>query len=48
MDVIDFIELINFYNHAAEINKRVPKRYIRDMQNPIDFYNDKEFINRFR
>ncbi|XP_060846164.1 uncharacterized protein LOC132925817 [Rhopalosiphum padi] len=46
--IIHFVELVNFYNRAEENNERVPKRYIRDMQNPIDFYDDKEFFNRFR
>ncbi|XP_018304708.1 putative nuclease HARBI1, partial [Mycetomoellerius zeteki] len=27
---------------------RVPKRYIRDMQNPFEYYNDVEFKRRFR
>lgn len=45
---MDIIELVDFYNRAEENNERVPKRYIRDMQNPIDFYDDKEFFNRFR
>jgi len=48
MDIIHFVELVNFYNRAEENNERVPKRFIRDMQNPIDFYDDKEFFNRFR
>ena len=27
---------------------RVPKRYIRDMQNPMEMYNDQEFRKRYR
>ncbi|XP_022177377.1 putative nuclease HARBI1 [Myzus persicae] len=30
------------------MHERFPKRYVRDMQNPIDSYSDKEFKNRFR
>ncbi|XP_060877192.1 putative nuclease HARBI1 [Metopolophium dirhodum] len=30
------------------MHERVPKRYVRDMQNPIDYYSDKEFKNRYR
>ncbi|CAI6377409.1 unnamed protein product [Macrosiphum euphorbiae] len=48
MNLIHFVELVNFYNRSEENNERVPKRFIRDMQNPIDFYDDKEFFNRFR
>lgn len=48
MNVLDFVELNNFYYKAEENNERVPKRYIRDVQNPIDFYDNKEFFNRFR
>jgi len=40
MDVIDFVGLINVYNHAKQNNELVPKRYIRDMKNPIDFYKE--------
>ncbi|XP_060524763.1 putative nuclease HARBI1 [Cylas formicarius] len=31
-----------------DINLRMPKRYIRDMQNPVQFYNDFEFKRRYR
>jgi hypothetical protein len=43
MDVINFVELINFYNLAEENIDILYKQYIRDMQNPIDFYIDKEW-----
>lgn len=31
-----------------EIQMRVPKRYLRDYQNPFEFYNESEFKQRFR
>jgi hypothetical protein len=43
----EFLNLIDFYDWV-DINESVPKKYVRDMQNPIDYYNDKEFLNRFR
>jgi len=43
----EFYNLIDFYDRVA-MNERVPKRYVTDMQNPIDYYSDKEFKNRFR
>jgi len=30
------------------VQMRVPKRYIRDGQNPLEFFNDWEFKRRFR
>lgn len=27
---------------------RVPKRYIRDMENPIECFHDRKFVERFR
>lgn len=43
----EFYNLIDFYDRVA-MHERFPKRYVRDMQNPIDYYSDKEFKNRFR
>lgn len=31
-----------------EVQIRMPKRYIRDNQNPFEFYNEWEFKRRFR
>ncbi|VEN39714.1 unnamed protein product [Callosobruchus maculatus] len=29
-------------------NEQVPRRYIRDMENPLEIYNEREFRKRFR
>ncbi|XP_071652147.1 putative nuclease HARBI1 [Temnothorax longispinosus] len=43
---------IDFFNEEEEedeeIQLRAPKRYIRDKQNPFEFYNEREFKKRFR
>lgn len=55
MDVVNLnldIEDINFFNDEQDNNNeeimRVPKRYIRDQENPFEFYNAQEFKKRFR
>lgn len=45
MDLFD--DFLNFYDNN-ELEVRVPKRYIRDMENPIKLYHDYEFLERFR
>jgi len=44
------IQEINFLSDEEEeyVQVRVPKRYIRDGQNPFEFFNDWEFKRRFR
>lgn len=45
------IENINFSSdeeEEEEIQVHIRKRYIRDAQNPFEFYNEKEFKRRFR
>lgn len=44
---------INFFNEEAEEDEeneqiRAPKRYIRDTENPFEFFNEREFKKRFR
>jgi len=50
-----YIEDINFFNeeecYDEEIDLfviRAPKRYIRDTQNPFEFFNEQDFKKRFR
>lgn len=38
----------NFYIDNFYTVQKIPKRYIRDMQNPIEFFNDTQFFDRFR
>lgn len=43
------LEDINFSSEdEGEVQVRVVKRYIRDGQNPFEFYNEWEFKRRFR
>lgn len=46
------IQEINFFNEKKEENEEIqirrPKRYIRDTENPFEFYNEQEFKKRFR
>lgn len=49
MDFID--DFLNFIDIAAEVEEnfhRIPRRYIRDVQNPLEFYRELEFKQRFR
>uniref|UniRef100_A0A6P7HB24 Uncharacterized protein LOC114348516 n=1 Tax=Diabrotica virgifera virgifera TaxID=50390 RepID=A0A6P7HB24_DIAVI len=46
-------DLHQYYVVNREINEQndilqVPRRYIRDMQNPLQFYSDNEFRKRYR
>lgn len=47
------IQDINFFNEEDEEDEeneqiRAPKRYIRDKENPFEFFNEREFKKRFR
>ncbi|XP_071577363.1 putative nuclease HARBI1 [Temnothorax nylanderi] len=45
------IREINFFNEEKNDDEeilRAPKRYIRDNQNPFEFFNEQEFKKRFR
>lgn len=46
------LEIQNLYDMDEEeeegLQLRAPKQYIRDGQNPFEFYNDWEFKRRFR
>ncbi|XP_018374684.1 PREDICTED: uncharacterized protein LOC108768661 [Trachymyrmex cornetzi] len=45
------IQDINFFNEEEgdeEMVLRAPKRYLRDKQNPFEFFNEREFKKRFR
>ena len=39
-----------FYNYLEEVleNRRLPKRYLRDLVNPLEFYGEDDFRRRFR
>jgi hypothetical protein len=38
----------DFYFDNFYTVQKIPKRYIRDMQNPIEFFKDTQFLDRFR
>lgn len=47
------IQDINFFNEEDEEDEeneqiRAPKRYIRDKENPFEYFNEQEFKKRFR
>jgi len=43
------IQDVNFSSdEKEEVQVRIGKRYIRDAQNPFEFYNGREFKKRFR
>ncbi|KAJ4437623.1 hypothetical protein ANN_17768 [Periplaneta americana] len=43
----DFDEFIEFYNENENVF-RPNKRYIRDMENPLEMYSDQQFKRRYR
>ena len=45
---IDEIEDIDLSSEEEKVEIYVPKQYIRDGQNPFEFYNEREFKRRFR
>ncbi|KAJ8930924.1 hypothetical protein NQ314_016222 [Rhamnusium bicolor] len=49
-DMDDFLEYVDNVDQDEDINvvHRLDKRYIRDMQDPFRFYEDNEFIKRYR
>jgi len=48
-DFDDFVEAVENDNAEEEEEiQRLPKRYIRDAQNPLQFFRNKEFLARFR
>lgn len=49
MDHEDNLEFFDFLDFAFDDGiERIPKRYIRDLDNPVEFYREHEFKNRYR
>lgn len=44
-DYFEFLEVVEEENNIVE---RLPKRYIRDAENPMEYYADEEFCRRYR
>lgn len=42
------LRLLIEINEYEDIFMVMPRRYIRDMENPLEFYSDVEFKRRFR
>jgi hypothetical protein len=47
MDLEEFIEFIDYVNDDTPYNYP-ERRYIRDAENPMEFYDNEEFRRRFR
>ena len=45
-DLLEFIEFVDML--VEENNFRIPKRYIRNMENPLEFYSEGDFRDRYR
>lgn len=49
MENEDFLEFLNYIGDIFEVvPDRIPKRSIRDTQNPLEFYTDAGFRMRYR
>lgn len=46
-DFDDYFELLALVEEENNV-QRLPKRYIRDAENPVEFYADDEFRRRYR
>lgn len=44
----DIFEIINFVNFIHEDEDGISKRYIRDHENPMEFYTSMQFYKRYR
>lgn len=40
--------IIDIEENDNEVIIRVPKRYVRDFQNPFEYYNERHFEKRYR
>lgn len=50
LENLEIVEIqdISSSSEEDEIQIRAPKKYIRDGQNPFEFFNEQEFKRRFR
>ncbi|KAL1501819.1 hypothetical protein ABEB36_007073 [Hypothenemus hampei] len=44
-DLEEFVELVD---NMQNVNRRAPKRYIRDAANPFEIYDNHQFKRRYR
>ncbi|KAJ8929983.1 hypothetical protein NQ314_017271 [Rhamnusium bicolor] len=47
IDEDDFLEFVDVVEEVLQ-NERLPKRYFRDVENPLECFRDDEFQNRYR
>ncbi|KAJ8958210.1 hypothetical protein NQ314_006440 [Rhamnusium bicolor] len=47
IDEDDFLEFVDVVEEVLQ-NERLPKRYFRDVENPLERFRDNEFQNRYR
>ena len=45
-DLIEFLDFMEYEDHERE--PQLPRRYLRDGENPVEFYNDDQFFKRYR
>ena len=45
-DLVEFLDMIE--NEDFEREPQPPRRYVRDAENPMEFYSDNEFVKRYR
>jgi len=44
-ELMEFNEFIDFVQYLEE---PTPRRYLRDLENPLEFFSDLEFYKRYR
>lgn len=44
----DIFEIIDFMQFIHEDEDGIPKRYIRDHENPMEFFTSMQFYKRYR
>ena len=47
-DFDEFLERLEETDHARGGGRRIPKRYLRDAEDPLTFYEEEDFRRRFR
>lgn len=43
----DFLEFVDIVEEV-DARQRMPKRYLRDIENPVEFYTEEQFCSRYR
>lgn len=48
LELFDFIDVMNVMNDMNDEAVRIPRRYIRNMEDPFEKFNDDQFFRRYR